>query len=120
MFATSSTQSRPKAGGCATRTRNNLPLVHSGQETIELRATGMPLGLMPAMRYDELGTTLSLGRKCCSTATAGRGHDSARRCSGPRRVIQLLAEARAPQPLINELCLALDRFTGAEHEQETT
>ncbi len=37
---------------------------------------------------------------------------------GTRRVTGLLATARAPQRLIDELLLALDRFTGAGHEQE--
>jgi len=110
----------PKSGGLRyANAGHNLPLVHSGQETIELRATGMPLGLMPAMRYDEFETTLSLGAQMLLYSDGlVEAHDSAREMFGTRRVIQLLAEARAPQPLINELLLALDRFTGAEHEQE--
>ncbi len=98
---------------------HNLPLVQSGEETVELRATGMPLGLMPAMQYEELETTLDLGAQMLLYSDGlVEAHDPAREMFGTRRVTRLLATARAPQPLIDELLLALDRFTGAEHEQE--
>ncbi len=98
---------------------HNLPLVQSGEETLELRATGMPLGLMPAMRYDELETTLGLGAQMLLYSDGlVEAHDSEREMFGTRRITGLLATAPAPQPLIDELLLALDRFTGAVHEQE--
>jgi serine phosphatase RsbU (regulator of sigma subunit) len=32
---------------------HNLPFVRTGDEVTEIRATGMPLGLMPGIRYEE-------------------------------------------------------------------
>ena len=40
------------------------------EATGELRATGMPLGLMPGMHYEEKTTMLGLAKVCCSIATA--------------------------------------------------
>ena len=41
---------------------------HNG-DAEELRARGMPLGLMPEMSYEEKETTLKQARQPCSTAT---------------------------------------------------
>lgn len=98
---------------------HNLPLVHGGAETYELRATGMPLGLMPAMRYEECETTLDPDAVTLIYSDGlVEAHNPKREMFGTRRVTELLAIAQGPQPLIDELLTALDRFTGAEHEQE--
>ena len=41
---------------------HDLPYLWRGGDAEELRATGMPLGLMPAMRYEEKETTPPRGR----------------------------------------------------------
>ena len=98
---------------------HNLPLVHSGEETIELRATGMPLGLMPAMRYEQLEATLRPeARMLIYSDGLVEAHGPEREMFEKGRVADLLATALGPQPLIDQLLLALDQFTGTDHEQE--
>jgi serine phosphatase RsbU (regulator of sigma subunit) len=41
---------------------HDLPYLHRNGEAEELRARGMPLGLMPAMRYEEKETILHSGQ----------------------------------------------------------
>src|SRR5215217_6744394 len=51
----------------------------------ELRATGMPLGLMPGMGYEEKEIVLEKARASCSTATASsRPTTPSARCSASR------------------------------------
>ena len=51
-------------GVCATRMRDTTcPTTGSAEDVLELRATGMPLGLMPGMRYEEKETSLAPGRQ---------------------------------------------------------
>ena len=73
---------------------HNLPLVHAAGDASELRATGMPLGLMPGMSYEERETTLGDRRlRAALQRRAGRGprrrardvRDRARRSSCSRR-----------------------------------
>src|SRR3712207_8087859 len=40
---------------------HDLPYLHRDGDAEELRATGMPLGLMPAMGYEEKQTVLKAG-----------------------------------------------------------
>src|SRR5215207_4567773 len=47
---------------------HDLPYLHRNGEAEELRARGMPLGLMPGMSYEEGEVSLGEGG-CCSTAT---------------------------------------------------
>ena len=49
---------------------HNLPCCcHDEGAVTELKARGMPLGLMESMYYEEKGTLLEAGRACCSTPT---------------------------------------------------
>jgi predicted ester cyclase len=47
---------------------HDLPYLWHGGDTEELRARGMPLGLMPGMRYEEGEDSLREGIASCSTA----------------------------------------------------
>ena len=49
---------------------HNLPFVRTADGSMELRANGMPLGLLPGMNYDEHEAAMNPERACCSTATA--------------------------------------------------
>ena len=98
---------------------HNVPLVNSSGESSDLRATGMPLGLMPGMAYEERETTLEAGA-CVLLYSDGliEAHDSGREMFGTPRVVELLGGEADPQAVIDRLVLALDRFSGAELEQE--
>ena len=50
---------------------HDLPYLRTAARVVELRARGMPLGLMPGMDYEEKEVDLCPWRHCCcSTATA--------------------------------------------------
>jgi serine phosphatase RsbU (regulator of sigma subunit)/anti-sigma regulatory factor (Ser/Thr protein kinase) len=98
---------------------HNLPLVNSSGESSDLRATGMPLGLMPGMDYEERETTLMPGARVLLYSDGlVEAHDREREMFGTARVTELLGGAAESQAVIDGLLLALDRFTGAELEQE--
>ena len=98
---------------------HNVPLVNASGESSDLRATGMPLGLMPGMSYEERETTLESGA-CVLLYSDGliEAHDSQREMFGTARVVELLGGEPDSQAVIDDLLRALDRFTGAELEQE--
>ena len=49
---------------------HDVPYVQTADGAAELRARGMPLGLMPGMAYEEKEMTLAPGRHaCCCTPT---------------------------------------------------
>jgi serine phosphatase RsbU (regulator of sigma subunit)/anti-sigma regulatory factor (Ser/Thr protein kinase) len=99
---------------------HNLPLVSAAGQSSDLRATGMPLGLMPGMNYEERETKLAADA-CVLLYSDGlvEAHDRGREMFGTARVTKLLAGAAADsQAVIDDLLVALDRFTGSELEQE--
>jgi serine phosphatase RsbU (regulator of sigma subunit)/anti-sigma regulatory factor (Ser/Thr protein kinase) len=98
---------------------HNVPLVSASGESSDLRATGMPLGLMPGMTYEEKETTLESGA-CVLLYSDGliEAHDPQREMFGTARVVDLLGREPDSQAVIDDLLSALDGFTGAELEQE--
>jgi anti-sigma regulatory factor (Ser/Thr protein kinase) len=98
---------------------HNLPLVRTGGESSELRATGMPLGLLPGMDYEERETTLREGASVLLYSDGlVEAHDEGREMFGTPRVSELIARGGDPPTLIAGLVEALDGFTGEEREQE--
>jgi len=60
----------PKSGSLTyANAGHDLPYLHRNGDAEELRARGMPLGLMPGMGYEEKETTLQAGEQLSSTAT---------------------------------------------------
>jgi serine phosphatase RsbU (regulator of sigma subunit)/anti-sigma regulatory factor (Ser/Thr protein kinase) len=98
---------------------HNVPLVRTGDEASELRATGMPLGLLPGMEYEERETTLREGASVLLYSDGlVEAHDDEREMFGTPRVSELIARGGEPSALIGGLVDALDAFTGQEREQE--
>ncbi|HEY8858607.1 MAG TPA: SpoIIE family protein phosphatase, partial [Gaiellales bacterium] len=98
---------------------HNLPIVHCAGVVSELRATGMPLGLMPGMDYDEKEATLAPGSSVLLYSDGlTEAHDPGREMFGTPRVRERLTAGRVPDDLISDLVDQLDLFTGAEAEQE--
>jgi serine phosphatase RsbU (regulator of sigma subunit)/anti-sigma regulatory factor (Ser/Thr protein kinase) len=86
----------------------------------ELRATGMPLGLMPGMTYEEIETTISPG-ECILFYSDGlvEAHDPQGEMFGNPRLQALLANCAGDCPaLIQHLLAELETFTGRGWEQE--
>jgi len=98
---------------------HNLPLVRSAAGDSELRATGMPLGLMPGMNYEEREATLEPGASVLLYSDGlVEAHGADREMFGTARSAALLNSSLHPQAQLDGLLLALDRFTGDEEEQE--
>jgi anti-sigma regulatory factor (Ser/Thr protein kinase) len=98
---------------------HNLPIVRSRGEVSELRATGMPLGLLPGMGYEEKEATIGPGSSVLLYSDGlTEAHDPAREMYGTPRVRERLAAGAVADQLIADLLSDLDRFTGAEAEQE--
>lgn len=98
---------------------HDLPFVRRGTTVEELRATGMPLGAMAGMRYEERQATLGPGDVILLHSDGlAEAHDGARAMFGFPRMRALMAELGTGQTLIDGLLGALRRFTGPAWEQE--
>jgi len=85
----------------------------------ELRARGMPLGLMPGMDYEEKSFQFEPG-DCALLHSDGlaEAHAPDREMFGFPRVAELVGKGPSGEALI-DLCLTeLASFTGPDHEQE--
>ena len=86
----------------------------------ELRATGMPLGLLPGMRYEEKEIILERGDSVLFYSDGlVEAHDPQRDMFGFPRLQGLVGAHRSDGPaMVNFLLAELARFTGEEWEQE--
>jgi len=99
---------------------HNLPYVRSDGGIGELRATGMPLGLLPGMPYDEREATLGTGDLMLLHSDGlAEAHGAEREMFGFPRVIKLMGEERGGgQAVIDLLLNELGSFTGQGWDQE--
>jgi serine phosphatase RsbU (regulator of sigma subunit)/anti-sigma regulatory factor (Ser/Thr protein kinase) len=98
---------------------HNLPYLRTEEGVTEVRATGMPLGLMPGMAYEEneavIGGAATILLHSDGLAEA---HDPDGNMFGFPRLARLIEEHPGGPALIDELLSDLDRFTGEGWEQE--
>ena len=98
---------------------HNLPYVSTEGGPIELRATGMPLGLLPGMTYEEKEAVLAPGEVVLLHSDGlAEAHDPEGEMYGFPRTLGLVGRADDGQELIDALLGELDEFTGAGWEQE--
>src|SRR5919197_1900997 len=100
---------------------HNLPVVARGGEVTQLRARGMPLGLMPDMAYEETEAVLGPGTHLLLYSDGlTEAHHPAREMFGSGRLSGVMAAAgSAPgDELITSLFAALTEFTGPAAEPE--
>src|SRR5437764_5643020 len=100
---------------------HDLPYQRRGDTVVELRATGMPLGLLPGMRYEEREATLAPGDSVLFYSDGlVEAHNPQREMFSFPRLRALLAEPAIERgkPLIDFLLTELARFTGRGWEQE--
>jgi serine phosphatase RsbU (regulator of sigma subunit) len=98
---------------------HDVPYVRTADGIAELRARGMPLGLMPGMTYDEQSFEFEPGY-CALLHSDGlaEAHGPDREMFGFPRVSALVANGAVGTELI-DLCLTeLREFTGPDYEQE--
>ena len=86
----------------------------------ELRATGMPLGLLPGMSYEEKEIVLQRGDSVLFYSDGlVEAHDPEREMFGFPRLQGLVGAHRSDGPaMVNFLLAELARFTGDQWEQE--
>ncbi len=99
---------------------HDLPYLHrNGGDAEELRATGMPLGLMPTMGYEEKQTILQAGEAALFYSDGlVEAHDAKGEMFGFPRLRALVAEHGKERSLGDFLLEELYSFTGEGWEQE--
>jgi serine phosphatase RsbU (regulator of sigma subunit)/predicted ester cyclase len=98
---------------------HDLPYLHRNGEAEELRARGMPLGMMPGMSYEEREVSLSEGN-CVLFYSDGlvEAHNPMGEMFGFPRLRALVAEHGEERSLGNFLLEELSSFVGEGWEQE--
>jgi len=98
---------------------HDLPYLYRNGDAEELRATGMPLGLMPGMGYEENEIVLQKGDSALLyTDGLVEAHDPQREMFGFPRLRALIAEHSDERSLGHFLIEELYSFTGEGWEQE--
>lgn len=98
---------------------HDLPYRWLEGEVAELRATGMPLGLMPGMQYEEKEAQLAPGESILLYSDGlVEAHDPQRDMFGFPRLITLLGAYEGEATPIDYLRAELTTFTGDSWEQE--
>jgi serine phosphatase RsbU (regulator of sigma subunit)/anti-sigma regulatory factor (Ser/Thr protein kinase) len=88
-------------------------------EVTELRARGMPLGLMTGMAYEEKEAELGPGDTAMLYSDGlAEAHDTEHEMFGFPRIKGLTGERKGGQDLIDLLLSELEGFTGRDWEQE--
>ena len=98
---------------------HDLPYVKTADGVVELRARGMPLGLMTGMPYEEKEIVLAPGDSVLLHSDGVvEAHDPDRGMFGFPRLMQTVADSPSGQALIDRVLRDLDEFTGPGAEQE--
>src|SRR3954464_13567334 len=98
---------------------HDVPYVKTDDGVAELRARGMPLGLMPGMEYEEKEATLAHGDSLLLHSDGVvEAHDPGREMFGFPRLKATVAESAGGQAMIDLVLGRLERFTGPSAEQE--
>ncbi len=98
---------------------HNLPYIRTDDGVIELRATGMPLGLMPDIRYEETEGVIAPGSNVLLYSDGlVEAHDVDQQMYGFPRLREAMTVDDAGSELLDRLLETLHDFTGADWEQE--
>lgn len=98
---------------------HNLPYVRTAEGVAELRATGMPLGLLPGMTYEVCKAQIESGETVLlSSDGIVESFDPSGKMFGFPRLVDLIGKHPGGSALISTILEQLDRFRGPEGEQE--
>jgi len=98
---------------------HDLPYVRTADGVVELRARGMPLGLMTGMPCEEKEATLQPGDGVLLHSDGVvEAHDPERDMFGFPRLKETMADAPPGQELIDRVLSDLEAWTGPDAEQE--
>lgn len=96
---------------------HNLPYMQTSDGVVELRAAGMPLGLMPGMDYEEKRYTMGSGEIMVLTSDGiTEAHDPRGEMYGFGRLMSRVA--RRSDDMVTAVVSDLEAFTGPDAEQE--
>ncbi len=98
---------------------HNLPYLRSGGDVTEVRATGLPLGLMPGMRYDTAEMIVPADADVLLYSDGfveAHGPDGS--MFGFPRLRDAFADGRSGNELVDDLVGGLWHFTGRAWDQE--
>jgi serine phosphatase RsbU (regulator of sigma subunit) len=98
---------------------HNLPYISTDDGVFELRATGLPLGILPGTTYEMKDAVVSPGtRLLLHSDGVSEAHNSEQETFGLPRIMRVMKVCHGNEDLIDALLTELDRFTGPEWEQE--
>jgi serine phosphatase RsbU (regulator of sigma subunit)/anti-sigma regulatory factor (Ser/Thr protein kinase) len=98
---------------------HDLPYWRTAAGVHEMRATGMPLGLLPGMKYDEREIMLVAGDSVLLYSDGlVEAHNARREMFGFPRLAQLLSDHAGGEAIIAFLLEQWAAFTGPGYEQE--
>ena len=112
----------PKSGRLSyANAGHDLPYVRHGSDAEELRARGMPLGLMPGMNYEEKEIILQVGQSALFYSDGlVEAHDPTGEMFGFPRLRELVAEHGEERSLGEVLLKELYSFVGEGWDTKTT
>jgi len=98
---------------------HSLPYARTRSGVVELRAKGMPLGLMSGMDYEEHETFLAPGDGLLLHSDGlAEAHNPSKEMFGCPRMARLVGGSPGGQPLIDSLLRELGHFTTPAWDQE--
>jgi serine phosphatase RsbU (regulator of sigma subunit) len=98
---------------------HDVPYVKTADGVLELRARGMPLGLLPGMHYEEKETTLQPGDSVLLHSDGiAEAHNPSREMFGFPRLKDTVADATPGQAMIDYVLAEIEAFVGPDAEQE--
>ncbi len=98
---------------------HNVPYVATEDAVVEFRATGMPLGLLPGMKYEEKEGVLRPGETILLHSDGlAEAHNADREMFGFPRLMKQMENRDSGEAVIDDLLKELDAFTGRDWEQE--
>jgi serine phosphatase RsbU (regulator of sigma subunit)/anti-sigma regulatory factor (Ser/Thr protein kinase) len=98
---------------------HNLPCIHTAHGVVEPRATGMPLGLLPGLDYEEQEVTIAPGSSILLYSDGVvEAHNPERELYGFPRIRALVGRTACGDDLVGAVLDDLDAFTGPGWEQE--
>lgn len=98
---------------------HNLPYLRGRSGTRELRATGMPLGLMKESHYEEVHETIGPGEIVLLYSDGlTEQHNEKAEMFGFHRTGELVAAATSGSQLVDACVSALTRFSGANEQED--
>jgi serine phosphatase RsbU (regulator of sigma subunit)/anti-sigma regulatory factor (Ser/Thr protein kinase) len=98
---------------------HNLPYASDGENVRELNARGMPLGLLPGMKYDEVEAVLAPGESIVLHSDGiAEAHNSEREMFGFPRLMEITRTSATGATLIDDVMGQLDAFTGGGEQED--